>query len=89
MCPTRSLMFCPVAFSESDLPREAAKPAEKGKHSPTAHWAAFTFSGVPPSKESERDGAGSVDQSARQGCWLLLACCAVVEGSKATQGKKP
>jgi CHAT domain-containing protein len=37
-----------VDFTESDLSREAEKPAEKGKHSPTAHWAAFTFSGVPP-----------------------------------------
>jgi CHAT domain-containing protein len=35
-----------VDFSESDLPKEAAQPAEQGKHSPTAHWAAFTFSGV-------------------------------------------
>jgi CHAT domain-containing protein/Flp pilus assembly protein TadD len=39
-----------VDFSESDLPREAEKPLEKGKHSPTAHWAAFTFSGVRPVK---------------------------------------
>src|SRR5262249_33494026 len=39
-----------VDFSESDLPREAAKPAGEGKHSPTAHWAAFTFSGVRPVK---------------------------------------
>jgi CHAT domain-containing protein len=37
-----------VDFSESDLPKEAEKPAEKGQHAPTAHWAAFTFSGVQP-----------------------------------------
>jgi CHAT domain-containing protein len=37
-----------VDFSESDLPKEAGKPAEQAKHAPTAHWAAFTFSGVQP-----------------------------------------
>jgi CHAT domain-containing protein len=36
-----------VDFSESDLPKESEKPAEKSKHSPTANWAAFTFSGAP------------------------------------------
>jgi CHAT domain-containing protein len=40
-----------VDFSESDLPKEADKPAGQGKHSPTAHWAAFTFSGVLPVKK--------------------------------------
>ena len=39
-----------VDFSESDLPAVAEKPAEQAKHSPTAHWAAFTFSGVRPVK---------------------------------------
>jgi CHAT domain-containing protein len=39
-----------VDFSESDLPKEADKPAEQAKHAPTAHWAAFTFSGVQPVK---------------------------------------
>jgi CHAT domain-containing protein/Flp pilus assembly protein TadD len=39
-----------VDFSESDLPKAEAQPAGQGKHSPTAHWAAFTFSGVPPVK---------------------------------------
>src|SRR5262249_17508088 len=34
-----------VDFSESDLPKVAEKPSGEGKHSPTAHWAAFTFSG--------------------------------------------
>ena len=33
-------------FSESDLPKTEEKPAQK--HSPAAHWAAFTFSGVRP-----------------------------------------
>jgi CHAT domain-containing protein len=37
-------------FAESDLPKVAEKPAEKRTHSPTAHWAAFTFSGVRPAK---------------------------------------
>ena len=35
-------------FTESDLP--AVKPEAKRKHAPTAHWAAFTFSGVRPAK---------------------------------------
>jgi CHAT domain-containing protein len=35
-------------FTESDLPE--VKPDAKRKHSPTAHWAAFTFSGVRVSK---------------------------------------
>jgi CHAT domain-containing protein len=37
-------------FTESDLPRIAEKPAEKAQHSPTAHWGAFTFSGVRPTQ---------------------------------------
>ena len=37
-----------VDFSESDLPKMEEKPAAKLKQSPTAHWAAFTFSGVRP-----------------------------------------
>jgi len=37
-----------VDFSESDLPKVEDKPAEKLRRSPTAHWAAFTFSGVRP-----------------------------------------
>jgi CHAT domain-containing protein len=40
-----------VNFSESDLPKDAETPAEQRKHSSTAHWAAFTFSGVRPVKE--------------------------------------
>jgi CHAT domain-containing protein len=40
-----------VDFSESDLPKEAEKLSEQAKHSPTAHWAAFTFSGVLPVKK--------------------------------------
>jgi CHAT domain-containing protein len=40
-----------VDFSESDLPKETAKPAEQAKHAPTAHWAAFTFSGVQPARK--------------------------------------
>ena len=35
-------------FTESDLPE--VKPDAKRKHVPTAHWAAFTFSGVRPAK---------------------------------------
>jgi CHAT domain-containing protein len=35
-------------FTESDLPE--VKPDAKRKHAPTAHWAAFTFSGVRPAK---------------------------------------
>ena len=35
-------------FTESDLPE--VKPGAKRKYSPTAHWAAFTFSGVRPAK---------------------------------------
>jgi CHAT domain-containing protein len=37
-----------VNFTETDLPKVEEKPAEKPRHSPTAHWAAFTFSGVRP-----------------------------------------
>jgi CHAT domain-containing protein len=37
-------------FTESDLPRIEGKPVEEVKHSLTAHWAAFTFSGVRPVK---------------------------------------
>jgi CHAT domain-containing protein len=37
-----------VNFTETDLPKVEQKPAEKPRHSPTAHWAAFTFSGVRP-----------------------------------------
>jgi CHAT domain-containing protein len=37
-----------VDFSESDLPRLQEKPADKPSRSPTAHWAAFTFSGIRP-----------------------------------------
>ncbi len=41
-------------FTERDLPRDAVEPAAKPKHSPTAQWAAFTFSGVRPApKPSE------------------------------------
>ncbi len=39
-----------VDFTETDLPKVEEKPAEKTKHSPTSHWAAFTFSGVRPVK---------------------------------------
>jgi CHAT domain-containing protein len=35
-------------FTESDLPE--VKPDARRKHAPTAHWAAFTFSGVQPAK---------------------------------------
>ena len=35
-------------FTESDLPE--VKPDAKRKHAPTAHWAAFIFSGVRPNK---------------------------------------
>jgi CHAT domain-containing protein/Tfp pilus assembly protein PilF len=35
-------------FSETDLPRVEEKPAGDSKRSRTAHWAAFTFSGVRP-----------------------------------------
>jgi tetratricopeptide (TPR) repeat protein len=38
-------------FTESDLPKVEEKPAEKPKHSPAAHWAAFTFSGVRPASK--------------------------------------
>ena len=37
-----------VDFTESDLPQVEEKPVEKPKRSPTAHGAAFTFSGVWP-----------------------------------------
>jgi CHAT domain-containing protein len=37
-----------VNFTETDLPKVEEKPAEKPRHSPTAQWAAFTFSGVRP-----------------------------------------
>ena len=43
-------------FSETDLPKVEDKPADKPKHSPTAHWAAFTFSGVRPPEESAARG---------------------------------
>ncbi len=39
-----------VDFTESDLPKVEEKPAERPKHSPTSHWAAFTFSGVRSTK---------------------------------------
>jgi CHAT domain-containing protein len=39
-----------VDFSESDLPKAEEAPAGTAKRSPTAHWAAFTFSGVQPPK---------------------------------------
>jgi CHAT domain-containing protein/Tfp pilus assembly protein PilF len=39
-----------VDFTESDLPKVVAEPVEKGKHTPPAQWAAFTFSGVRPVK---------------------------------------
>jgi len=35
-------------FIEQDLPRDAVEPGNPSKHSPTAYWAAFTFSGVRP-----------------------------------------
>jgi CHAT domain-containing protein len=41
-------------FTESDLPKVEEKPVEKPKHALTAHWAAFTFSGVRPLEKSER-----------------------------------
>jgi CHAT domain-containing protein len=37
-----------VDFTERDLPDLKSEPEEKAKRSPTAHWAAFTFSGVRP-----------------------------------------
>jgi CHAT domain-containing protein len=37
-----------VDFSESNLPKVEDRPAERAQRSPTAHWAAFTFSGVRP-----------------------------------------
>jgi CHAT domain-containing protein len=37
-----------VNFTETDLPKVEQKPADKPRHSPTAEWAAFTFSGVRP-----------------------------------------
>jgi CHAT domain-containing protein len=37
-------------FTESDLPEVKSEPGTKLKHAPTAHWAAFTFSGVRPAK---------------------------------------
>jgi CHAT domain-containing protein len=41
-------------FTESDLPKVEEKPVEKPKHALTAHWAAFTFSGVRPTEKGER-----------------------------------
>jgi CHAT domain-containing protein len=38
-------------FTESDLPE--VKPDAKRKHAPTAHWAAFTFSGVRPANTTQ------------------------------------
>ena len=40
-----------VDFSESDLPKVVPEPGEKGKRTPPAQWAAFTFSGVRPIKK--------------------------------------
>jgi CHAT domain-containing protein/Tfp pilus assembly protein PilF len=37
-----------VDFTERDLPKVVKKPADRPQRSPTAHWAAFTFSGVRP-----------------------------------------
>jgi CHAT domain-containing protein len=45
-----------VDFSESDLPRVEEKPEEKPKRSPTASWAAFTFSGVRPAEQKPAPG---------------------------------
>jgi CHAT domain-containing protein len=42
-----------VDFTESDLPKVEEKPAEQVKHSPTAWWAAFTFSGVRPAPKDK------------------------------------
>jgi CHAT domain-containing protein len=39
-----------VDFTESDLPQVEDRPAAGPKRSPTAHWAAFTFSGVRPAE---------------------------------------
>jgi CHAT domain-containing protein len=39
-----------VDFTESDLPKVDDKPGDKARHTPTAQWAAFTFSGVRPIK---------------------------------------
>jgi hypothetical protein len=41
-------------FSQSDLPRIEEKPAAKSLHSPTVHWAASTFSGVPPLRQVDK-----------------------------------
>jgi CHAT domain-containing protein len=35
-------------FTERDLPMDAVEPGARPRRSPTAHWAAFTFSGVRP-----------------------------------------
>jgi len=40
-------------FTESDLPKVEARPADKPKHSPAACWAAFTFSGVRPASKDK------------------------------------
>jgi CHAT domain-containing protein len=37
-----------IDFSESDLPKVEERPPEKPRHTPTALWAAFSFSGVGP-----------------------------------------
>ena len=37
-----------VDFTESDLPKVEDTPKEKPRRSPTAHWAAFVFSGTLP-----------------------------------------
>jgi hypothetical protein len=35
-----------VDFTESDLPKVEERPTDKASRTPTAQWAAFTFSGV-------------------------------------------
>jgi CHAT domain-containing protein/tetratricopeptide (TPR) repeat protein len=42
-----------VDFSEADLPKVEDRPADKPRRSPTAQWAAFTFSGVRPVPEGK------------------------------------
>jgi CHAT domain-containing protein len=43
-------------FTERDLPKLAAEPEAKAGRTPTAQWAAFTFSGVRPASDRSRAG---------------------------------
>jgi CHAT domain-containing protein len=45
-----------IDFTETDLPKVDEQPAVRPGHAPTAHWAAFTFSGVRPAEAKSAAG---------------------------------